>query len=453
MKRFLLTGTGSGCGKTTVTCAVLAALVERGQHPAACKCGPDYIDPMFHRAVFGVQTCNADGFFCDTNTLCTLLSETGKGCDVMVMEGVMGSYDGGEGSAHTLSERTGTPAVLVIDCKGMGTESIGAVLYGFLHYRTPNRIAGCIFNRLPERLAPQMQMICKALGTAYLGFLPKTDRTLPSRHLGLVTAQELPDLQAQIAVLARLAEQHLRLDALLELTDTPLPPHQPPELPCFSQHPVIAVARDKAFCFQYVEDLRLLEQLGCVLRFFSPLSDRQLPEADGLLLPGGYPELYARQLSENRQMRQTIAEKLHDGMPVIAECGGFLYLQETLSDETGTPYPMVGSLPGSGFRTERLQRFGYLTLTAQRDNILCQKGETLRAHEFHYWDSTNCGNGFTAEKKDGRTWHCIHCTERMYAGFPHLYLYAHPQAAVRFVQTCAIYGGTHGTHPEHSAIG
>ena len=274
MRRVLLAGTSSGCGKTTVTCAVLRALQMRGSSPAAFKCGPDYIDPMFHRRVLGMPSCNLDSFFCGRDTLLHLLDTHGG--EVSVIEGVMGFYDGGEASAHALSLLTNTPVILVIDCKGM-QESVGAVMQGFLSYRTPNRIAGFLFNRLPERLAPRMRALCEALHTGYFGFLPPGAPAFPSRHLGLVTADELSGLRTALDTLGALAAAHIDLDARLSLPDTPLPAYTPPRIGPVDGHSVIACARDEAFCFLYEENLSLLCELGCDLVFFSPLHDAAVP--------------------------------------------------------------------------------------------------------------------------------------------------------------------------------
>lgn len=440
MNRFLIAGTGSGCGKTTVTCAVLSALCERELKTASFKCGPDYIDPMFHAAVIGTSAHNLDSFFCPPDTLRRLLAMYSRDADISVLEGVMGFYDGADGSAYAVSEWTETPVVLVVDCKGMG-DSIGAVMQGFLHYQTPNHIAGFIFNRLPPSLEGLARHLCAELGTAYFGRFPAQDVQFDSRHLGLVTAAEISGLQKKLHRLGQLAEQYILLDKLLALPS----PDACPAGKCQAvrhrtapaQAPLVAVAKDAAFCFHYAENLDLLQELGCRLVFFSPLTDETVPDADGLLLPGGYPELYAAQLAENDSMRQDVYRKITAGMPVIAECGGFLYLHRTLKTADGSCYPMAGVFAADAFPAGRLQRFGYVTMTAAQDNLLCCRGEKIRAHEFHYWDSTDCGGGFTAVKKNGRSWPCCHVSDRMYAGFPHLYFYAEPETAKRFVAACA----------------
>lgn len=441
MKRIIIGGTNSGCGKTTVTCAVLQALVNRKMRVASFKCGPDYIDPMFHEKIIGTSAFNLDSFFCDDNTLKYLLCENGGSADISVIEGVMGFYDGanGRGSAHSVSEITETPAVIVIGCKGM-SDSIGAVMKGFLEYKKPNNIIGFIFNQLPEKLAEKAESLCRELGTEYFGFIPKNDLTFESRHLGLVTADEISDIKEKLSRLGELAEKNLKLDKLLGFAESPLPKFTPPSLPKISERPVIAVAKDSAFCFIYADNISLLRKLGCEIAYFSPLYDKAVPEnADGLILCGGYPELYAEKLAENKAMLENIREMIRSGIPTIAECGGFMYLHETLEDSGGSEHKLVGIIDGKAYKTPKLTRFGYVKMTAESDNLLCKKGEAFPAHEFHYWDSTNCGEAFTAEKTDGRNWKCAHANENLYAGFPHLCFYSNIETAVNFARKCAVF--------------
>lgn len=438
--RFMIAGTSSGCGKTSVTCAVLAALSARGCNTAAFKCGPDYIDPMFHRSVLGIPSHNLDGFFCKEDTLRALLGRYSR--STTVIEGVMGFYDSGAGSAYSVSQVTDTPAVVVIGCTGM-SDSIGAVMSGFLNYRKPNNIAGFIFNKLPAKLIPLAQKLCEELGTEYFGCLPKNEFVFESRHLGLVTAEETERLQEKLSGLGKLAEEYILIDKLLGLSaPVPLEKLAAPKI-SFSRRPVIAVARDKAFCFIYPESIELLEDMGCRIEWFSPLTDKAIPEADGLILCGGYPELHAAELSANTSMLESVREHILSGMPTIAECGGFMYLHDELSDGENS-YKMAGAISGKAFKTERLQRFGYITMTAENDGLLCGKGGSFRAHEFHYWESTNCGSGFTAEKTNGVRYGCCHNSDTLYAGFPHIYLYSDISMAERFVKKCILYGEKHG---------
>ena len=440
MKRIIIGGTKSGCGKTTVTCALLAALKRRNINVSAFKCGPDYIDPMFHRKVIGVESHNLDSFFFDRNTILNLLGEYGKKSDISVIEGVMGFYDGSCGSAYSVSELTETPVVMVIDCKGM-SDSIGAVMSGFLNYRK-NRISGFIFDRLPEKLIPLAQKLCCELGTEYFGCLPKCGASIESRHLGLVTADEIADIQTKLERLGELAEKYILIDKLINSCDVPLPEYNPLDIPQFDEHPTIAAARDSAFCFIYQENIELLEKMGCRIIYFSPLKDSAVPKADGLLLYGGYPELYAQQLEDSLKSRQSVADAVRSGMPTIAECGGFQYLGKKLCGKT-----MCGVLGHESSDCGRLVRFGYVTLTSKKDGLLGKAGTVLKGHELHYYDSTDNGADFTARKVSGKAWDCVVTTETLYAGYPHLYLPSSMEAVEAFYSKCLEYKEAHHDHP------
>ena len=318
-----------------MTCAILSALQKRGEKVSAFKCGPDYIDPMFHRRAIGIPSHNLDSFFCDDKTLKFVLGECSS--EISVIEGVMGFYDSGKSSAYSVSEITETPVIIVIDCKGM-SDSIGAVMKGFLNYHEPNHIAGFIFNRISEKIIPLVQKMCRELGADYFGYLPKTDITFESRKLGLVTADEVVHIREKLDKLGELAERYLCLDKMIALKASVISERMP-MIKKFDSAPAIAVAKNRAFCFQYAENIALLEKLGCRITYFSPLDDDRLPEADGLILCGGYPEIYAEKLSKNISMRESVKNAVLSGMPTIAECGGFLYLHKNLTDENGRTYP------------------------------------------------------------------------------------------------------------------
>lgn len=444
--RLLLTAPASGGGKTTVTCALLQALVNRGINPVAFKCGPDYIDPMFHSEVIGAKSRNLDLFFLGGDNTRRLLLENSRESGFALIEGVMGYYDGiamssGAG-AYDLARTTGTPAVLVLDGRGAAL-SLAAAVRGFQCFRPDSGIRGVILNRISPALYPRLKAcIEEETGLPVCGYLPNLPGcALESRHLGLVTAAEVADLRQKLDTLALQAEKTLEIDGLLKLAeDAPAleVPSQPP-VAAVRGRPKIAVARDRAFCFYYADGLELLERLGAELVAFSPLQDAALPEdCAGLYLGGGYPELYGKELSENEAMRGAVRDAVAGGMPCIAECGGFLYLHDTLEDADGTIRPMAGVIHAAATRTERLGNFGYITLTAERDNLLCDQGETLPAHEFHYWKSSDPGDGFTARKpQSDRAWSCVHATPTLYAGFPHFHFCARPEMARRFVAACA----------------
>jgi len=442
--RVLITAARSGGGKTTIVCGLLRALQRRGLRPAAFKCGPDYIDPLFHAEVLGAKTGSLDLFFTPEPLVRTLLAEGADGCGAAVLEGVMGHYDGLGGttdraSAWHLASATQTPAIFVADARG-GSLSVCAELNGFLHFRPDSRIRAVILNRCTPMqyamLRPALEENCRV---RVLGFLPKDDGiALESRHLGLVTAQEVENIREKIDRIADLMEENCNIDAILTLAREAEPLSCDPLriAPVTENSPVIAVARDRAFCFYYRENLELLERLGAKLAYFSPLADAALPEgASAVYLGGGYPELLAETLAENRAARGAVRAAIDAGMPAFCECGGFMYLHRTLSTPEGRTFPMAGVLPGGCRWTGKLRRFGYASLTARRDNLLCSAGASIPAHEFHYYESDDCGDDFTAVKPlRGSEWPCIHAGKSLFAGFPHLYFYANSTFAENFVR-------------------
>lgn len=428
MIQFLLAAPRSGSGKTTMTCALLMALKRQGCAPCAFKSGPDYIDPMFHRAVLGVESRSLDLFFSAPETVRTLYARGAAGHGAAVCEGAMGFYDGLGGvsdraSAWHLADTLGLPVLLVAEPKGQSL-TLAAELKGLVNFRTPSHIAGILLNNCTARmhalLAPMLE---KETGLPVLGFLPKLpEAVIGSRHLGLYTAAEVENLQQKLALLADAAEEHIDWPRLLALCEK-----EPPALPEKAPRPParvrIAVAQDEAFCFTYAETLEAFRDAGAEVVFFSPLRDTALPEnIGGLYLPGGYPELHAKELSENTSLLREIKQKIESGLPTAAECGGFLYLGQSLTDAEGQSWPMAGVLPGEAKDAGRLVRFGYATLSADSDSMLFRAGESFPIHEFHHWDSTANGTALAAKKPvGGAAWRCGFIDEHFYAGFPHLY--------------------------------
>ena len=443
MLQLVLAAPRSGSGKTTAACALLAALQARGAQPCAFKAGPDYIDPMFHRAVLGVESHNLDLFFSTPATVCGLYARHAAGHGAAVVEGVMGYYDGLGGvsdtaSAWHLADTQDLPALLVVRPKGASL-TLAATLRGLLTFRTPHHIAGILLNDCTENLYKMLRpMLERETGLPVVGYLPfLPGAAIESRHLGLKTAAEIADLQARLKLLADAAQSSIDWPLLQRLFDRPAPAAAPPV--AVPPRVRLAVARDAAFCFTYAETLEALQENGAELCFFSPLQDTALPpDIGGLYLPGGYPELYAAELAANAPMRAAIKSAVENGLPTAAECGGFLYLGQTLEDADGTPHPMAGVLPGQGVKTGRLVRFGYATLTAQADSMLFAAGEQFPAHEFHHWDSTQNGTALTAAKANGRQWACGFANAHLYAGFPHLY-WAGTPLAQRFVAVAERY--------------
>lgn len=435
--RILIAGTGSGCGKTTVVCGILQALAKRGERIASFKCGPDYIDPMFHSAVMGIRCRNLDLQFFSEDTLRQILSQ-GEG--TAIIEGVMGYYDGvgvsREASSYAIAKAAQASTVLVVNARG-AAHSVLAMTAGFVNLCPDSGIRGVILNCCSPMLYPRLKELISDYFCGRvqpLGFLPPMPQcSLESRHLGLITPEEIGDLQEKLKMIGENAERYIDLTGLLALAaEAPSLRWNPPALPERGSPVRIAVAMDKAFCFYYEDNLQLLRDLGAELVPFSPMTDAALPErVQGLYLGGGYPEVHAQALAGNESMRHSIRTALEGGLPCIAECGGFLYLQETLDGQ-----PMVGYLPGEGYRTPKLVRFGYANLTPNRDSMLLKRGETLPVHEFHYYDVTNPGDGFTARKKTGAAWQCGVVSPCLYAGFPHIHFYAMPQTATRFLDCC-----------------
>ncbi len=451
ISRLMITAPSSGNGKTTLACALLRAFVSRGLRPAAFKCGPDYIDPMFHEKVTGAAASNLDLFLSDAETVRRLLSENSEGCGIAVIEGAMGYYDGiamtDEASAFKVAEATDTPAVLALDAGGQAL-SAAAVLAGFAGFRSRSNIKGVVFNRLKPGLYEGLKRaVERETGLKVYGYLPQLrDCAIESRHLGLVTAGEIAGLRDKLDMLAAEAEKTVDIEGLIRLASEAPPMEAGPAaaLDAPEGRPKIAVARDSAFCFYYGDALRLLERLGAELVFFSPLKDAALPEgAAGLYLGGGYPELYAGRLSENRGMLASVRAAVSGGMPTIAECGGFMYLHAEMEAEDGVFYPMAGVFPHRTFKTGRLVRFGYVTLRAGGKSLLFDPDggvESLPAHEFHYWDSEDPGASLQAVRpRSEGSWSCAHTGKTLYAGYPHIYLPGNPKAALRFVKACAGY--------------
>lgn len=431
--RVMFAAMRSGSGKTTVTCGVLAALKKENIRMQAYKCGPDYIDPMFHRTMLGIDTGNLDTFFADADAIGRILARDTKDAELIVMEGVMGYYDGVGGtttmaSSYELSKVTKTPVILIVDAKGASV-TLAATIRGIMEYKKDSRIAGVILNRVSPMFYSRIKHVIETeCGIPVLGYLPEhTSFAIPSRHLGLLQPDEMQKQREWVETVAEAARKTINIDGILEIA-AQAEMLQIRESTCetekckFPAGYRIGVARDAAFSFYYRENLRMLEDMGATLVYFSPLADAHVPEVDALIFGGGYPELYAKQLYENQSMRTSVWQTLEAGMPCHAECGGFLYLGRSLADAEGNVYEMVGFLDGAGFRTERLQRFGYVEL-APHDTDTFVVNTILHGHEFHYWDSTDCGDACLAWKplSKQKTYPCMVKKKGTFAGFPHLY--------------------------------
>ena len=455
--RILVAAPGSGSGKTLLTTGLLTLFQNRGIRCRSFKCGPDYIDPMFHKYVLGIDSCNLDSFFLSQEELQALFRKRAADAELSVLEGVMGYYDGIGGnstaaSTYEVAKITDTPVILVLDGKGSSL-SLAAQVKGFLDYRKDSHICGVILNKTNKMVGERLRPEIEKLGVRYLGAVPVCETMdIKSRHLGLTMPQEQSELRGHLNAFAKQLEEYLDVDGILELAgcsgeklpeagkteqsnQTDLNQEETKQdeirpIDSESEPPTrrMAVAMDKAFCFYYQENLDFLRQHGWELIPFSPLHDAALPEqVHAILLGGGYPELYAKELSANEPMLASIRNAHAEGIKILAECGGFLYLQEHLEDEMGNCWPMVGLIHADGFRTEKLGRFGYISLT--------QNGAVrIKGHEFHYWESTAPGSAFRAEKpQSDRGWDCMYRTDSLLAGFPHLYYLSGPDLILSFL--------------------
>ncbi len=443
LNRIMIAGTHSGCGKTTITCGLLKALLNKGMAVQGFKSGPDYIDPLFHTEIIGTQSRNLDMFLCGEETTKYLLAKNGKHSDISVIEGVMGFYDGLDGhtcaySSWDLAEKTKTPVLLVVNGQGM-FQSILALIKGFMAFH-PNQIQGLLLNNISSGMYPTFKaMIEKECQINVYGYLPtQSEFVLESRHLGLVTAQEIQSLDKKIEDLAVSIKENIDVDGIIALAEK----SEPLLYPEYSVEPIkkvnIGIARDKAFCFYYEDSLDLLRELGATLIPFSPLTSEQLPDnIHGIILGGGYPELYLEPLSKNKGLRQAIRKKIGQGMPVYAECGGFMYLGNKISNKTKC-FDMVGAIDQETTLTDTLQNFGYVELRAKATNVFSEDNARIHGHEFHYSSSTNCGNSFQCTKKTGKTWESIWGSESMYAGYPHIHLWGNIAFAKSFIEACHI---------------
>lgn len=448
MPRVLFAAPKSGSGKTMIVCGMIEVCKRKKYKTASFKCGPDYIDPMFHRGVLGVDSGNLDTFFTDTETTRYLLGEKAKKADITILEGVMGYYDGLGGqteqaSTYEVAKVTNTPVILIVDGKGASV-SLAAVIKGMMEYRKDSNICGVLLNRVSagyyERLKEVIERDC---GISVVGYVPELfDLTVPSRHLGLVAPEEIAVFEEWIGKVADAIEETVDIDKVFEIAKrAEWCEGRTPEIPALTKKIRLAVARDEAFSFYYTENMELLSRLGAELVYFSPLHDKSLPEEiDGILLGGGYPENYVKELENAKGIKNAIRDACLSGLPCLAECGGFLYLQRELEGNDGNYGKMAGVLSGRGVRTKKLCRFGYIELESKEAGVLGEKGQRIKGHEFHYWDCTENGAAFLAKKPAGGTkYTCMIHTGTMAAGFPHLYYYSNPAMIYEFLLECGRY--------------
>ena len=450
LPRIVIAASGSGSGKTLVSIALMKALSVCGKKVAAFKCGPDYIDPLFHKKILGVPSKNLDLFFTDEEVTRNLFCD-GNESDISVIEGVMGLYDGIAGftekaSTYHLASVLESPVILVVNARGAG-RSVIAQIKGFVAMDKKHLIKGVILNNMTESLYSSLKPDIEAeCDVTVLGFVPTMrELNVESRYLGLTLPDEINDIQLSVEKAAAVLSESVDVDKIIEMAESA--PDLPDSVVANSEDsasgpsfaPVrIAVAQDGAFCFYYDDNLKLLRRFGAELVPFSPVTDEVLPpDIDGLLLGGGYPELYAEKLEQNVSMRNSIKSAIVGGLPSLAECGGFMYLHEWLQSTDGVFHSMAGVIKGDCNYSGKSVRFGYCTVSEDSGAFF---GEEIKAHEFHYFESTSCGESCTAEKPvTGRSWKCCHTRENHWWGFPHLYYASNPRFAERFVELCRAY--------------
>ncbi len=464
-RKIVIAADRSGAGKTTVSCGLLAVLKKRGVKVQSFKCGPDYIDPMFHRRVLGVPSGNLDSFFTDATTLRRIFRAriAESGAALALVEGVMGYYDGlGGVSSHAstweIAHILDAPTILVMDAKGASV-TIAALVRGMMKFKeeraVQSGIRGLILNRVSPMFYPRLKSVIEEYcpGIEVLGYLPELpELKIPSRHLGLVEPEEIAGFQRWTERVAAQMEESVDVERLLEIAEEERygireDDAEAAKNRALLEQPVrIAVSEDEAFNFMYQENRALLEQLGAELVPFSPLHDAELPtDIVGLILSGGYPELYKDALHANASMRTSVAEAVKHGLPTIAECGGYMYLLDAVEQVA-----MCGVLAGDAERKPRLVRFGYIEAETRRDSVLGPAGTVLRGHEFHRYDCDFNGADCTLTKPaagrgraatGARSYEGIYLTDSLAAGFPHFYYWSNPAALAHFLDRCRAYSG------------
>lgn len=458
--RIVIAGTNSGCGKTTIATGIMAALVKRGLKVQPFKVGPDYIDPMFHSFITGRYSRNLDSWMLDEAKVSALFGKNALDADIAVIEGVMGLYDGfggykeGGSTAH-VSKIINAPVILVVNAEGMSL-SLAALVKGFVDFDRETAVKGVIINNIKSEGHYRLlrEILEENTKLSVLGYLTQSEAySLAGRHLGLIPSGEIEGLKEKMEVLSGEIAKTVDLELLLKIAE------EAPELneevlkPSIFKYeengikPRIAVAMDKAFNFYYRDNLDLLEYMGAELVYFSPLEDARLPEnIHGLYIGGGYPEIYAEELEKNESMRRDIKDKIENGLPAYAECGGMMYMTESIADRDGKAYKMAGIIPGESRMTANLQRFGYVGLEIAGGNVLSEADCKVRAHEFHY-SATSVDEGFptvyhVVKQRKGKTfttWECGYIKNRLLAGYPHIHFWANPGLAAGLVSNCKKY--------------
>jgi len=446
IKAVVIAGAASGVGKTTIATGIIGALAKRGHAVQPFKTGPDYIDPSYHTVAAGRPSRNLDTWLLPRDAIVELFRRASSGIDIAIVEGVMGLYDGHSasnerGSTAELAKILGLPVILVVDASG-AARSTAAMALGYRDFDPNLNLAGVIFNGIGSESHYDMCREAVAVtGLKVLGYLPKRpDLTLPERHLGLVPTLENPLPRDFTDNLASQIEKTIDLNGLLQIALKATPPKVAPSLFPRRKHESsvrIGIARDKAFSFYYQDNLDLLAAWGAELAPFSPLRDRALPsDIGGIYIGGGFPEMYAAELAQNRSMLTSIREAGRKGLPIYAECGGLMYLGRSLRDFDGVQHNLVGLLPIESSMKDAKLSLGYRTVRALADNPVLQRREEVRGHEFHWSQIGSESDDQPAylileqKRKEG---FCIGST---LASYIHLHFASRPGMAQRFISYC-----------------
>lgn len=395
MKKILIAGTNSGVGKTTISLGIMQALTKRNMEVQPYKVGPDYIDPSYHTFITGRASRNLDSYMLDDEKIKYIVNKSSKDADISVIEGVMGLYDGFGidlddcTTSHT-SKLLDAPVILVINGKAMAA-SAAAMVLGYKELDKDVNIKGVIVNNVKtkshyEIIKTAVEKYCDIEVLGY--FPPNNNFSLESRHLGLVPSVEIDSLKSKLDRLSDEIEKYINIDRIIEISETKEVSSEFNLKSFIDDHKVenksIAIAYDKACNFYYKENIELLEDIGLKIKYFSPLEDEAVPEADYIYIGGGFPEIFADELEKNETMRKSILEAHNKGIPIYAECGGLMYLGEKLIDKSLKEYNMVGIFNGVSKMTHSLKRFGYCYGVAKEDTILSKKDEIIKGHEFHH---------------------------------------------------------------------
>lgn len=448
MKKLLIAGTSSGVGKTTISLGIMQALKNRGYVIQPYKVGPDYIDTAYHTKIAGRVSRNLDAHMLEDEKIKYLFNRSMAQADVAVVEGVMGLYDGrgtsiDECSSSAMAKLLKLPVILVIDAKAMAASS-AAMVMGYQMIDPDVHIVGVIANQV--RTKGHFELVKEAVERychiPVLGYLPPDEKiTLPSRHLGLVPSGELEALEEKLEHLGEAIEKYIDLDRLLERCEAEdVTSEFKPEILQDRQLKVMAVAYDEAFNFYYEDNLELLRDLGVRLVYFSPLKDKSLPPCDLIYIGGGFPEVFAKELEANQELRQAIKEAHKEGVPIYGECGGLMYLGEKLITNEGESFEMVGILEGESHMSNSLKRFGYCYGEALEDTLLSKKGTVLRGHEFHHSEFKTKEQAAYCMKKnlsddDSQSWQGGYCKGNTLASYLHIHFYSHLEAVERLLKS------------------